>query len=110
MNYNLITFVGETSGRMSLFGQGAGRYPTAYNVVQDLVDVLEGKSFYAPYGEKVAADNNEKLCYYIRGGKGLPAPATEIWGNAAITDRVSVSAVHAWLKQNPDAFIAALQG
>ena len=110
MNYNLITFVGETSGRMSLFGQGAGRYPTAYNVVQDLVDVLEGKSFYAPYGETVAADNSEKLCYYIRGGKGLPAPATEIWGNAAITDRVSVSTVHAWLKQNPDAFIAALQG
>ena len=37
MNYNLITFVGETSQRMSFFGQGAGRYPTAYNVVQDLV-------------------------------------------------------------------------
>ena len=40
MNYNLITFVGETSDRMSFYGQGAGRYPTAYNVVQDLVDVL----------------------------------------------------------------------
>ncbi len=108
MNYNLITFVGKTSGRMSFFGQGAGRYPTAYNVVQDLVDVLEGKSFYAPYGEKVAADNSEKLCYYIRGGKGLPASATEIWGNAVITEPVSVSTVHAWLKQNPEAFIAAL--
>ena len=47
MNYNLITFVGETSQRMSFFGQGAGRYPTAYNVVQDLVDVLAGKGFYA---------------------------------------------------------------
>lgn len=33
MNYNLITFIGETSQRMSFFGQGAGRYPTAYNVV-----------------------------------------------------------------------------
>ncbi|MGN0982749.1 MAG: homoserine dehydrogenase, partial [Candidatus Limivicinus sp.] len=40
LNYNLITFQGETSDRMSFFGQGAGRYPTAYNVVQDLVDVL----------------------------------------------------------------------
>ena len=108
MNYNLITLIGETSGRMSFFGQGAGRYPTAYNVVQDLVDVLEGKSFYAPYGQKVSADNSEKLRYYIRGGKGLPAPATEIWGNAVITEPVSVSTVHAWLKQNPDAFIAAL--
>ena len=61
MNYNLITFVGETSDRMSFYGQGAGRYPTAYNVVQDLVDVLEGKGFYAPYGEKVAADTDLEL-------------------------------------------------
>ena len=48
MNYNLITFLGETSERMSFYGQGAGRYPTAYNVVEDLVDVLSGKGFYAP--------------------------------------------------------------
>ena len=109
MNYNLITFVGETSDRMSFFGQGAGRYPTAYNVVQDLVDVLEGKGFYAPYGETVAADNSEKLSYYIRGGKDLPAAAAETWGNAVVTEPVSISAVHAWLKNNPDAFIAALR-
>ena len=50
LNYNLITFLGESSERMSFYGQGAGRYPTAYNVVQDLVDVLGGKGFYAPYG------------------------------------------------------------
>ena len=110
MNYNLITFIGETSGRMSFFGQGAGRYPTAYNVVQDLVDVLEGKSFYAPYGQSVCADNSEKLSYYIRGGKDLPAAVAETWGSAVVTEPVSVSVVHEWLKNNPDAFIAALQG
>ena len=70
MNYNLITFVGETSDRMSFYGQGAGRYPTAYNVVQDLVDVLEGKGFYAPYGGKVAADTSEELTWYVRGNWG----------------------------------------
>ena len=58
MNYNLITFIGETSQRMSFFGQGAGRYPTAYNVVQDLADVLAGKGFYAPYGGHAAAVND----------------------------------------------------
>ncbi len=109
MNYNLITFIGETSDRMSFFGQGAGRYPTAYNVVQDLVDVLEGKGFYAPYGETVAADNSEQLSYYIRGGKDLPAAVAENWGSAVVTEPVSVSKVHAWLKDNPDAFIAALR-
>ena len=28
-NYNLITLIGTASGRMSFYGQGAGRYPTA---------------------------------------------------------------------------------
>ena len=107
MNYNLITFVGETSDRMSFYGQGAGRYPTAYNVVQDLVDVLEGKSFYAPYGGMVAADNSEELDWYIRGDwKG---EANEVWGNAKIVEAVSVTEMHAWIKKNPDAFVAAIR-
>ena len=107
MNYNLITFVGETSDRMSFYGQGAGRYPTAYNVVQDLVDVLEGKGFYAPYGGKVAADTSEELTWYVRGN--WAGEVEETWGNAVVTKAVAVSEMHAWLKQNPDAFAAAIR-
>lgn len=105
-NYNLITFLGETSERMSFYGQGAGRYPTAYNVVQDLVDVLAGKGFYAPYGPKAAADNSEKLSYYVRGD--WSGEVAQIWNNAVVTGPVSVAEMHTWLKQNPDAFIAAI--
>ena len=107
-NFNLITLDGEASGRMSFYGQGAGRYPTAHNVVQDCADVLAGKGFYCNYGGKASAANGEKLVYYIRGGKDLPAAAAEVWGSAVITEPVSVEAVHSWLKQNPDAFIAAI--
>ena len=107
MNYNLITFIGDTSERMSFYGQGAGRYPTAYNVVQDLVDVLEGKGFYAPYGEKVCADNTEELTWYVRGN--WQGEVAENWGNAVVTKAVPVSAMHAWLKENPDAFVAAIR-
>ena len=107
MNYNLITFVGETSDRMSFYGQGAGRYPTAYNVVQDLVDVLAGKGFYAPYGEKVAADNSEERNWYVRGDwKG---EVKDNWGNAKIVEAVSVTKMHAWIKENPEAFVAAIR-
>lgn len=107
LNYNLITFIGDTSDRMSFFGQGAGRYPTAYNVVQDLVDVLGGKGFYAPYGEKVDADNSEELTWYVRGN--WAGEVAQRWGNAVVTKAVSVSAMHAWLKENPDAFVAAIR-
>ena len=106
-NFNLITLIGDTSGRMSFYGQGAGRYPTAYNVVQDLVDVLEGKGFYAPYGEKVSADNTEALTWYVRGDWN--GEVAETWGNAVVTKAVAVCEMHAWLKENPDAFAAAIR-
>ena len=107
-NYNLITLEGSTSGRQSFYGQGAGRYPTAYNVVQDLVDVLAGKGFYAPYGGHAAAVNDEKLTWYVRGNWN--GETKEHWGSAAVTAPVSVAAMHAWLKENPNAFAAAIRG
>ena len=106
LNYNLITLMGSASDRMSFYGQGAGRYPTAYNVLQDCVDILSGKGFYSPYGGKVSAVNDEKMRYYVRGAKWNDAE--ESWGSAVITKPVSVAAIHAWRKENPDAFIAAL--
>ena len=110
LNYNLITLVGDISDRMSFFGQGAGRYPTAYNVVQDCVDILSGKGFYCGYGEKVPVDNTEKLCYYVRGVKDnwLAENTAEDCGCAVVTGPVAVSDMHAWLKANPAAFAAAM--
>jgi len=109
-NFNLITFVGEYSGRMSLYGQGAGRYPTAYNVVQDCADVLAGKGFYSTYGGKVSADNTDTLCFYVRGAADawLAENKAENWGSATVTKPVCVADMHAWLKAHPGAFIAAI--
>ena len=107
MNYNLITFVGAASGRMSFYGQGAGRYPTAYNVVQDCVDILAGRGFYAPYGTKTSVCNDVAMRYYIRGGK-WEGEIQETWGEGIVTAPVSVCEVHSWLAANPGAFIAAI--
>lgn len=109
-NFNLITLVGSASGRMSFFGQGAGRYPTAYNVVQDCADVLAGKGFYSPYGEKVAAVNTDKLCYYVSGATDawLEENAAERWNDAVVTKPVCVETIHSWRKNYPDVFIAAV--
>ena len=109
-NFNLITLVGSASGRMSFYGQGAGRYPTAYNVVQDCADVLAGKGFYSPYGGKVTADNSVTRCFYVRGAKDawLEENKQTQWGDAIVTKPVAVAAMHAWLKDHPGTFIAAL--
>ncbi len=105
-NYNLIALEGNVSGRQSFFGQGAGRYPTAYNVVQDCVDLMNCGGFYSPYGEKVPVVNQEKLCYYIRGE--YTQAAAERWGSAVITPPITVAEAHAWLAAHPDGFLAAL--
>lgn len=109
-NYNLITLEGNVSGRQSFFGQGAGRYPTAYNVVQDCADFLTGHGFYGPGGPKVSIDNSEKMVYYVRGEKDawLVANGAESWGNAIVTKPVSVEDMHAWLRAHPGSFIAAV--
>ena len=109
-NYNLITLVGSASGRMSFYGQGAGRYPTAYNVVQDCADVLAGKRFYSPYGGKVSAQNDITYRFYVRGEQDawLAENKQDTWGSGVITKPVAVNDMHAWRKANPNAFIAAL--
>ncbi len=96
-NYNFVTFCGSATGTMSLYGQGAGRYPTAHNVLQDCVDVCEGKGFYGLCGSKAVAENDEKLRYYVRTGSDV-----------TITEPMEVSRMHAWLQENPDSFAAAL--
>ena len=110
MNYNLISLDGSATGRQSLYGQGAGRYPTAYNVLQDCVDLLAGRGFYSPCGEKAPVCNEEKLCFYIRGNADawLDTNKAEAWGNAIVTGPVAVAEAHAWLKEHPEAFLAAI--
>ncbi len=109
-NYNLITLIGSTSQRMSFFGQGAGRYPTAYNVLQDCIDLLCGKGFYSPYGKKVSAKNDGRMRYYVRGDRDawLEANTKEPLSGAVLTGEVTVADMHAWLKNHPEAFIAAI--
>lgn len=109
-NYNLITFIGSASGRMSFYGQGAGRYPTAYNVLQDCMDVLAGRGFYSEYGAAVAAENDETAVYYVSGETDawLAENTKENWGDGVITKPVAVADMHRWLKAHQGAFIAAV--
>ena len=110
MNYNLITLYGDVSGRQSFYGQGAGRYPTAFNVVQDCADFLRGNGFYCGYGEKVSVSNDEKLRYYVSGERDtwLEEKTSEYWRDASVTEPVPVSQMHQWLQTHPNAFIAAI--
>lgn len=117
-NFNLISMDGDRMGVQSFFGQGAGRYPTAYNVVQDLVDITRGvHAFYTDSFVPAVPDNSGvQHRYYVRTRAALPelaALSERDWDGAAITQPVPVSRMHALmalaLAQDSESFFAALQ-
>lgn len=117
-NYNLISLVGEHIGKQSFFGQGAGRYPTAYNVLQDCVDISGGeRSFYTDCLTPVSIDNRA-VCraYYVRtAGEDawLKEHTDRVLNGGVLTKPVSAAELHAWAKQrravDPDCFFASLR-
>ena len=68
LNGNMAAYVGAASGQITLFGQGAGRYPTASAVMRDLVSLTEGMPSMIDFDcTRVAAVNDEIMHkYYIR--------------------------------------------
>ena len=117
-NFNLISFISPNAGKQSFYGQGAGRFPTAYNVVQDLLDVAAGKkAFYAPLGARLPVDNDSFVRqYYVRttlDDPFLSANVAEIWPTGIVTAPLSAKRMHAWaddaLERDPGLFFAALR-
>ena len=110
LNYNLISFEGASCGPMKLYGQGAGRYPTAYNVLQDCVDLTLGKGYYSVCQGPAEAVNSLERSFYVRGcsDSWLDSVTAEHWGEGVVTKPVSVDEMHRWLKNHPNVFMAAI--
>jgi len=66
-NFNCASYKGENSGLITLFGQGAGRYPTASAVLRDITGIAEGKLGMMPEGcEKTGEINGSVQNYFVR--------------------------------------------
>ena len=117
-NFHLITYCGEKIGRHSFFGQGAGRYPTAFNAVGDCLDILAGKvGFYTGTMTPAAVSNSaEAHPYYVRTAcpdEFLRSVTVERWGEGVITSCVSVEEMLRWgrahLKKDSACFVAGIR-
>ncbi|MBO5312398.1 MAG: homoserine dehydrogenase [Clostridia bacterium] len=66
-NFNMITLFGQSVGRLSFFGQGAGKYPTGNALAQDVIDILMGNCHMSFKPLELIIDNESvKKSYYIR--------------------------------------------
>ena len=116
-NRNVISFVTELTGKESFYGQGAGRYPTAYNAVADCADMIRGvKEFYTSLVRDVPVDNTAAWHrYYVRFSGSddfLASVESEKCGDGIITMPVPVAKMHEWAAKakeaDPGVFIAGL--
>lgn len=117
-NNNLITMDCKNAGRLALFGQGAGKYPTGCAVAGDIVDIICGIKENSVCKAKAEVNNSlEKHRYYIRTTENVSCgvETEKIYstdGNKIIlTKPLSVKDMHEKAKeiitQDSGAFIAA---
>ena len=66
-NFNAIESDSKTLGKMTYVGQGAGSYPTAHAVVQDLIDLVLHQDIEVSSGVSVCVDNKPRgSSFYVR--------------------------------------------
>lgn len=96
-NNNLVTMTSKYVGRLSIYGQGAGRYPTAQSMTEDIVDIYEGKKHPDDFSEDAEVDNTFVLrSYYVRAGdmSFIEDHIVRKLGRGFITGPISVAEMH----------------
>ena len=114
-NVNYAWYKGESYGLMSYIGQGAGKLPTAANVLRDVLSISAGHRYMTSERCAQAAPDNSAAthAYYVRLEKGADFPAGWIdrkeergeW-DVYVTLPVSVEDMHAFIKNQKNAFLA----
>ena len=66
-NFNAIESDSKTLSKMTYVGQGAGSYPTAHAVVQDLIDLVLHQDTEVSTGVSICVDNMSRVSsFYVR--------------------------------------------
>ncbi len=102
LNYNMVTLFGEYTGRLSFYGQGAGKYPTGASVAADIVAIAMGTGLGASCMGEGEVDNTAELHrYFVRTNKKISAVCdiAETYeesegGFCAVTRELSVAEMH----------------
>lgn len=101
-NNNMITLTGKYVGRLSFYGQGAGRYPTAHSIVEDIVDIYHSTGSLRDLPEETVTDNSSNYhSYYVRGDdvSFIADQCVRTMGDGIVTGPISVDEMHRLAKE-----------
>ena len=115
----MISLFGDVVGRLSFYGQGAGKYPTGIALAQDMIDIAEGDTALSYAPDAVEVDNGAcKRKYFIRTTADMPFEFYDSVDKIddiyyIVTKEISVSAMHEaadlMLEQDADSFFAGFE-
>ena len=118
VNVNYAWYSGESYGLMSYTGQGAGKLPTAANVLRDVRSVAAGHRYMTSERCVAAHPDNASArhAYYLRVPAGAELPAAwaaekrscGAWDIYEVKD-APVAEMHALAARIPGAFFAGIQ-
>ena len=117
-NNNMISLFGEYVGRLSFYGQGAGKYPTGNALAQDIINILQGDvALSLTDSDAVICNGEAKRAYFIRTNAALPLDfisSSETIGETRyiFTEKISVAQMHESAKkilaEDPESFFAGM--
>lgn len=98
-NFNRISISTPLDENLGFYGAGAGRYPTAFTVVNDCLDIKSGslEAYSSSFEEKCVDNSKISHKYYVR------CPIADAWlssvteksvGEGVITKEIPVSEMH----------------
>lgn len=118
-NNNMISLFGDYVGRLSFYGQGAGKYPTGNALGQDIINILQGDTdLCEPTCDAVMHNEEAERSYFIRTSSDLQfdcVASEERIGNIryVFTKKVGVSTMHdiadKILAQDGESFFAGIE-
>lgn len=112
-NFNLVSLEGETVGPLAFYGQGAGSLPTGNAMVQDVLDLAEGRRSHYDFSRGLVYDPDLlRGSYVLRTTMRKPKEAEPYGAGAWLVHDINPvqarSLLEDALAQDPTSFMAAL--
>ena len=111
VNNNIAFVTSKSSGTIMIHGQGAGRYPTGYAIVSDLIDIKENRVKETEFSNVMHASATSKdESYYVRTIATSAKKYTALGNNSYLISNITkANFIDLWneiLKEDKNAFYA----
>lgn len=110
-NFNIVSVIGDTVGPLKFYGQGAGSLPTGNAIVQDVLDVVEGRHQHYDFTRDLTYDPTLLRTDYVIRSSVRPANAEQWYAGAWIVRDLDAVAACEMIRdiwsEDPSAFMAA---